>query len=175
MKVIAIAAVTAGGKTTCVKEIIKRLPNAQALYFDAYQFQGEVDDFYQWVQEGANYNVWNLTPLEKDIIKIKEEGKCDYLILDYPFAYCNVQIEKYIDAAVFIDTPLDIALARRILRDMGNASGDEIRSDLKGYLEFARVAYTQMLQDILPSSDYVIDGTKSVEAIVEEIIDIGKL
>ncbi len=58
---------------------------------------------------------------------------------------------------------------------MDNASGDEIRSDLKGYLEFARVAYTQMLQDILPSSDYVIDGTKSVEAIVEEIIDIGKL
>lgn len=49
MKVVAIAAVTAGGKTTSVKEIVRRLPNAQSLHFDAYQFEGEVDDFYQWV------------------------------------------------------------------------------------------------------------------------------
>lgn len=172
MKVIAIAAVTAGGKTTAVNEITRRLPNARSLYFDAYRFEGEVDDFYRWVQNGADYNVWNLAPLERDIIKIKEEGNCDYLILDYPFAYCNAQIKKYIDAAFFIDTPLDITLARRILRDMGDASGDEIRNDLRGYLDYARVAYVQMLKDIRPSSDHVIDGTKSVEAIVEEIINI---
>lgn len=174
MKVIAVAAVTAGGKTTAVNEITRRLPNAQSLHFDAYQFEREVDDFYRWVQNGADYNVWNLAPLEKDIIKIMGEGNCDYLILDYPFAYCNIQIEKYIDVAFFIDTPLDIALARRILRDMGDASGEEIRGGLKGYLEYERVAYVQMFKDIRPSSDYVIDGTKSVEVIVEEIIDIVK-
>lgn len=172
MKVIAIASVTAGGKTTAVNEITRRLPNARSLHFDAYRFEGEVDDFYRWVQNGADYNVWNLAPLERDIIKIKEEENCDYLILDYPFAYCNAQIKKYIDAAFFIDTPLDITLARRILRDMGDASGDEIRNGLKGYLDYARVAYVQMLKDIRPSSDHVIDGTKSVEEIVEEMIDI---
>lgn len=123
MKVIAVAAVTAGGKTTAVNEITRRLPNAQSLHFDAYQFEGEVDDFYQWVQDGADYNVWNLAPLEKDIIKIM---------------------------------------------------GEEIRGNLKGYLEYERVAYVQMFKDIRPSSDYVIDGTKSVETIVEEIIDIVK-
>ncbi len=123
MKVIAVAAVTAGGKTTIVKEIAKRLPNAQSFHFDAYQFEGEVDDFYQWVQDGADYNVWNLAPLEKDIIKIM---------------------------------------------------GEEIRGNLKGYLEYERVAYVQMFKDIQPSSDYVIDGTKNVETIVEEIIDIVK-
>lgn len=174
MKVMAIAAVTAGGKTTAVNEITRRLPNARSLHFDAYRFEGEVDDFYRWVQNGVDYNVWNLAPLENDIIKIMEEGNCDYLILDYPFAYCNAQIEKYIDVAFFIDTPLDIALARRILRDMGEASGEEIRGNLKGYLEYERVAYVQMFKDIRPSSDYVIDGTKSVETIVEEIIDIVK-
>lgn len=123
MKVIAVAAVTAGGKTTAVNEITRRLPNAQSLHFDTYQFEGEVDDFYQWVQDGADYNVWNLAPLEKDIIKIM---------------------------------------------------GEEIRGNLKGYLEYERVAYVQMFKDIQPSSDYVIDGTKSVETIVEEIIDIVK-
>lgn len=172
MKVIAIAAVTAGGKTTTVNEIKRQLSNVQTLHFDDYVFEGEVDDFYQWVIDGADYNVWNLEPLEKDILKIKNNGTCDCLILDYPFAYCNEYIKKYIDVAVFIDTPLDIALARRILRDMSNASGEDIRNDLRGYLKYARAAFTQMQKDILPSSDYVIDGTMSTEAIVENIIYI---
>ena len=77
--------------------------------------------------------------------------------------------------AVFIDTPLDIALARRILRDMCDVSGEEIRSDLRRYLEYARVAFVQMQKDILPSSDYVIDGTESMESITEKIINIIKI
>lgn len=173
MKVIAIAAVTAGGKTTTVNTLKRHLPNVRTLHFDDFTFEGEVDDFHQWVLDGADYNVWNLEPLEKDILNIqKSEGTCDYLILDYPFAYCNAQISKYIDMAIFIDTPLDIALARRLLRDMGDASGQEIRNDLMGYLKFARPSYIQMQKDILPSSDYVIDGTTSTEAIVEKILDI---
>ena len=172
MKVIAIAAVTAGGKKTTVNAIKKQLSNVQSLHFDDYVFEGEVDDFYQWVLDGADYNVWNLEPLEKDILRVKNNGNCDYLILDYPFAYCHEQIRKYIDVAFFIDTPLDIALARRILRDMGNASGKDIRKDLTRYLKYARIAFVQMQKDILPSSDYVIDGTMSTEYIAKEIINI---
>ena len=43
----------------------------------------------------------------------------------------------------------------------------------KGFaLDDERVAYLQMLKDILPSSDYVIDGSKDLETIVDKIIDI---
>lgn len=174
MKVIAIAAVTAGGKTTTVNKLKECLNNARVLYFDEYSFEGEVEDYYQWVLDGADYNVWNLRPLENDILNIKENSVCDYLILDYPFAYCNDLIKKYIDVAIFIDTPLDIALARRILRDMPDASGEVIRNDLEMYLRYARLAFVQMQKDILPSSDYVIDGTMNVDSIVESIVNILK-
>ena len=170
MKIISVAAVTAGGKTTIVNELKKRLPNSRSLHFDNYTFEGEVDNFFQWVLDGANYHVWNLTPLENDILKIRSEGICDHLILDYPFAYCHDTIKPYIDTAFFIDTPLDIALARRILRDMSDATADEIRHDLEMYLKYARIAFIQMQKDILPSSDYVIDGTLSIEDIVNEIV-----
>lgn len=170
MKIISVAAVTAGGKTTTVNELEKRLLNSRSLHFDDYTFEGEVDDFHQWVLDGADYNVWNLKPLEDDILKIKSTGKCDYLILDYPFAYCHDMIKPYIDMAFFIDTPLDISLARRILRDMKDASADDIRRDMEVYLKYARIAYVQMLRDILPSSDYVIDGTLGVNEIADEII-----
>lgn len=170
MKIISVAAVTAGGKTTVVNELKKRLCNSQSLHFDDYTFEGEVDSFYQWVHDGANYHVWDLTPLEDDILKIKSVGIYDYLILDYPFAYCHDTIKPYIDTAFFIDTPLDISLARRILRDMNDATADEIRHDLEMYLKHARIAFIQTQKDILPSSDYVIDGTLSIEEIVNEIV-----
>lgn len=172
MKIISIAAVTAGGKTTVVNKLKERLDNVCTLYFDDYTFEGEVDNFYQWVLNGADYNVWNLKPLEEDIIKIIENGKYQYIILDYPFAYCNDQLKKYIDTAIFIETPLDVALARRILRDLGNASGEEIRNDLELYLKYARIAFLQMEKDVLPSSDYVIDGTLGLDDLVSEIINI---
>lgn len=170
MKVIAVAAVTAGGKTAAVNEIKNKLPKAAALHFDDYSFEGEVEDFYQWVSDGADYNVWNLEPLEKDIISIKNSGEYDYLLLDYPFAYRNDKIKKYIDFAVFIDTPLDIAMARRVLRDHKNSTADEIRSDIEAYLKYARNGYVQMLKYILPSSDIVVDGTKDLETVADEIV-----
>ena len=169
MKVIAISAVMAGGKTTIVNTIKKQIKNVKSLHFDDYSFEGEVEDFHAWVMQGADYNVWNLSPLIHDICEIKKQSDCDYLFLDYPFAYCHEEMSKYIDCAIFIDTPLDIAMARRVLRDMKDASAEEIREDMEMYLKYARVAYVQMLKDVLPSSDYVIDGTKELEEKVEEI------
>ena len=72
MKVIAIASVGGGGKTTLVNELKKQVNNAEALYFDDYSFQGEVDDFYDWVMQGADYNVYDLSPLINDIHEIKK-------------------------------------------------------------------------------------------------------
>ena len=172
MKIIAVSAVTAGGKTTAVNAVKEKLPRCTSLHFDDYSFEGEVDDFHQWVLDGTDYNVWNLSPLKADIENIISSGEYDYLLLDYPFAYRNDLIRDYIDCAVFIDTPLDIAMARRILRDMNNASADEIRDEMKTYLKDARIAYVQMLKDIKPSSDYVIDGVQDLEYITMELLDI---
>ena len=171
MKIIAIGAVTAGGKTTLVNAIKDKLTTA-SLHFDDYSFDGEVNDFYKWVSDGANYNVWDLSPLKADIEKIINSDRYDYLLLDYPFAYQNKMIKDYLDCCIFIDTPLDIALARKVLRDMKESSADDIRYEMDVYLKYARIAYVQMLQDILPISDYVIDGTKELKIIINEAVEI---
>lgn len=172
MKIIAVGAVTAGGKTTLVNAIKDKLPRTASLHFDDYSFDGEVNDFYKWVSDGANYDVWDLSPLKGDIEKIINNDRYDYLLLDYPFAYQNKMIKDYLDCCIFIDTPLDIAMARRVLRDMKEASGDDIRYEMDMYLKYARIAYVQMLKDILPTSDYVIDGTKELEFIINETMEI---
>lgn len=81
MKIIAIGAVTAGGKTTVVNALKDRLIRTAALHFDDYSFEGEVEDFYKWVSEGADCNVWDLSPLKADIEKIIQSGEYDYLLL----------------------------------------------------------------------------------------------
>ena len=172
MKIIAIGAVTAGGKTTLVNAIKDKLTRTASLHFDDYSFDGEVKDFYKWVSDGANYNVWDLSPLKADIEKIINSDRYDYLLLDYPFAYQNKMIKDYLDCCIFIDTPLDIALARKVLRDMKESSADDIRYEMDVYLKYARIAYVQMLQDILPISDYVIDGTKELKIIINEAVEI---
>lgn len=172
MKIIAIGAVTAGGKTTVVNAIKNRLPRTASLHFDAYAFEGEVEDFNEWVSKGADYNVWDLSPLKADVEKIMHSGEYDYLLLDYPFAYQNKMMKDYIDSCIFIDTPLDIAIARRVLRDMKDASSDDIRNEMDTYLKYTRIAYVQMLTDILPTSDYVIDGAKELESIINEATEI---
>ncbi|MBQ5310771.1 MAG: hypothetical protein ILP19_01850 [Oscillospiraceae bacterium] len=172
MKIIAIGAVTAGGKTTVVNAVKDRLPRTAALYFDDYSFEGEVEDFYKWITEGGDANVWDLSPLRADIEKIIHSGGYDYLLLDYPFSYEHDMIKDYLDCCIFIDTPLDIALARRVLRDMASADADDIRREMDTYLKYARIAYINMLETVLPSSDHVIDGTKAIEDIADETVRI---
>lgn len=172
MKIIAIGAVTAGGKTTLVNAIKDRLPRTATLHFDDYSFEGEVEDFYKWVSEGADCNVWDLSPLKSDVENIISSGEYDYLLLDYPFAYLNQMMKDYLNCCIFIDTPLDIALARRVLRDMEEFSADAIRNEMDFYLKYARIAYVHAIETVLPSSDYVIDGTKALEDIIDEAMEI---
>ncbi len=172
MKVIAIAAVTAGGKTTIVTELLKELEKSTSLHFDDYTFEGEVDFRSCTLQGDDYYAAWDLSPLKEDIANIVESEQYEYLLLDYPFAYRHKEIKDFIDCAIFIDTPLDVAMARRILRDMKNASGDEIRADIESYLKFARKCYLGMQEDIIPSSDYVVDGTKDIAELVNDVLNI---
>ena len=172
MKIIAIGAVTAGGKTTVVNAIKDQLSKIASLHFDDYSFEGEVEDFSKWVSEGADVHVWDLSPLKADIERIIRSGEYDYLLLDYPFAYQHQIIRDYLDCCIFIDTPLDIAMARRVLRDMKEAAADEIRNEMDTYLKCARIAYVQMQKVHLSISDYVIDGARELEDIINEAVEI---
>lgn len=165
--VITIAAVSGGGKTTIATQLNQTLKNSKTLYFDHYNFEGP-NNVIDWVDRGANYDEWNMDPLIRDLEGLFSES-LDYIVLDYPFAYKHTKISKFIDFAVFIDTPLDIAMARRITRDFKNHSVDEILSDMSNYIKRGRRGYLEMLKTIKPNSDIIIDGTLPILEIVNKI------
>ena len=165
--VVAIASVSGGGKTTAVAGIAHVLPNTKALYFDQYDCVGP-EDIMDWLDKGADINEWNLQPLMSDLDRLLEEP-LNYIILDFPFADQHAQSSPYIDFTVFIDTPLDLALARRLMRDYSDAGSDEILGDVQHYADRGRAAYLHMFETIRPNSDLVVDGTGAISDVVHSI------
>ena len=170
-KVISVAAVSGGGKTTVTESLTHKLMNSKALYFDSYNFDNCPADICKWIDDGANYNEWVLTPLIKDIQHLIRDSNVDYIILDYPFAYLNSEMRKFIDVTIFIDTPLDIAMARRILRDFKEGTIDEIHNDLEHYMTYARKAYLEAIHTVKPNSDIILDGSLSVSEIINHAVE----
>jgi len=166
--VIAIASISGGGKTTIVEKLNEELPNSEALYFDEYDLEGP-ENVIDWMNRGANYNEWNLTPIVKDLEKLVTKP-IDYILLDFPFSYQHAQTHSFINVSFFIDTPLDIALARRTIRDFQEGSKEDIIEAMAHYNSQGRQAYLEMLSTIKPDADFIIDGSQSVARIVSLIL-----
>ncbi|MFE6073372.1 hypothetical protein ACFVQB_02720 [Paenibacillus sp. NPDC057886] len=168
-KIIAIAAVSGGGKSTITSRLNQALNNSKTIYFDDYDFEGP-NDIIDWVQRGANCNEWNLDPLISDLRSHVSLENIEFILLDYPFARLHNHL-KNIDLTIFIDTPLDIAMARRILRDFKNMNAEAILDDLSNYLSRGRIGYESMLKTTKPNSDVIISGLLSVDEIVDKIFN----
>lgn len=168
--IVAINAISGGGKTTITQALQKQLANSKALYFDDRNYDSDsgIDDICEWIKNGADINKFNLGLLADDIEKLLNKSP-KFIIMDYPFGYTHSLIAKYIDLSIFIDTPLDIALARRIIRDYDNSSILNIFNDMKQYLSRGRNAYLNGLDVIRESADFVVDGSKCIDEIVENI------
>ena len=179
--IISVAAQAGGGKTTIVTALKERLNKSAVLFWDEYGDEVDPDCDINDVQD---YNEWNTEPMAEDIDRLLNE-QYDYIILDYPFGYLNDCVGKYINLAIFIDTPLDVALVRRIRRDYTNRSKESdfgvgylgevsiktIDEELSWYLTRSRPTYAKFNEAHKPVSDLIVDGTKSPDQIVEIIVD----
>ncbi|MCZ0832963.1 hypothetical protein O0535_19785 [Brevibacillus halotolerans] len=79
-------------------------------------------------------------------------------------------MKELINHSFYIDTPLDIAMARRFLREPMDSINDVI-DDYELYLEVGRKAYKMMENMVKPDADYIVDGQLPLDEIVKEILN----
>ena len=179
-----------GGKTAVAKRVSELLPDSVTIFFDDYDFDTvHPASFRTWLEDGANYNDWKCPKLRDDLTKLKAgqaifspvDGQTinprKYVVFDAPLGYAHAETGGLIDLMVFIDTPLDVAMARRLLRDYSSASDNRASTDvgrlapvLSAYLDYGRGAYLEMDRQIKPTCDLILDGCSAVDDLAEAVV-----
>ena len=185
-----ISSLSGGGKTAVAMRVSELLPDTVTIFFDDYDFDTvHPASFRRWLKEGANYNDWKCPKLKDDLTRLKAGQEIvspvdgltinprKYVIFDSPFGYAHTETGGLIDLMVFIDTPLDVAMARRLLRDFSPASVDNsstnigrLTAELIAYLDYGRQAYLEMDKQIKPICDLLLDGCSAVDDLAKVVV-----
>src|SRR5262245_53390959 len=108
--VIAINAVSGGGKTEIAKLVHASLPSATLFCFDDFDETNVYpDDFYDWSCRGGNLLEFDCPGMSAAVEDEIRRRRSRYIILDYPFGRDHPRLQEHINLSVFIDTPLDVA------------------------------------------------------------------
>ena len=197
-KVIAISSVSGGGKSVVVKKLAELLDNSVAIYFDDY----ETPDTYpknplDLMKNGVDFNVVK-SPLLAEHLQALKNGEtvttprgevlepADFIIYEGPLGYAQHETGRFIDFLVFIDTPLEIGLARRFGRAFSTSHYEEMDRDqlvrlvkslqvyANEYVAWTQKAYFAQREIIRPASDLILDWEQPPEALAKAIIQALK-
>ncbi|NQU29825.1 MAG: hypothetical protein HQ525_04075 [Anaerolineae bacterium] len=176
--IIAINAVSGGGKTALATCLSKALPKSALFCFDDFDSTNIYpDDYYEWSQRGANLLEFDCPGMGDTVQKKIKQEQSEYIILDYPFGRDHPRFQNLIDLSVFIDTPLDVAMARRTLRDFLSTSeitADEkcqkLRTEMVDYIKKARYPYLDALK-CKKTCDLILDGWTTLENLRDKILE----
>ncbi|RKU35221.1 hypothetical protein C6496_18210 [Candidatus Poribacteria bacterium] len=177
--VISVSSISGGGKTALSIALHKSLPNSSLFHFDDFEDSNIYpSDFYDWSQRGGDVEEFNCPGMQTAVNAAIRQGKFRWIILDFPFGRWHSCFRDVIDFAVFIDTPLDVAMARRILRDCTTNSDDSpeetlnrLWTDLSNYLDRARYPYLDTCKYKV-DSDLVLDGWRSLDDLKNDVITV---
>jgi hypothetical protein len=165
------------------------LGDAVTLHFDEYDDTNiHPEDLQEWFRTGADYNAWQTPVLTRALEALtagepatspvdgSEISAAPYIVFDAPLGRAHADSGRFIDLMVFIDAPLDVAMARRLIRDFKDggvrvAEGlDGMVRECRGYLDGARPLYVKMKERHTPTCDLILDGCLSVDELAAAIV-----
>lgn len=184
VEIVGITSVSGGGKTAVARRLAAVLGDAVAIHFDDYdETNVHPDDLQLWLKDGGDYDDFETPLFTRHLQALKSGnsvryptdgttvGPAKYVVADAPLGRAQSDSGRLIDLLIFIDTPLDIAMARRMLRDI-ELSDDPLqraKDELSGYENRARPLYEHFQRRMRETADLIIDGTLGVDRIVESI------
>lgn len=170
--VIAVNSVSGGGKTALAGLLAASLPKAVLFRFDDFDESNIYpDDFC-----GADIMDFDCPGMAEAVRKELDRKSASFIVLDFPFGRDHPRFEKLIHLSVFINTPLDVAMARRILRDFCTTTGSPaakrlecLKGDLTHYLAKSRQPYLEHYRH-RDTSDLVLDGWADLDHLRDQVV-----
>jgi uridine kinase len=184
-QIVGISGPSGSGKTTLTKTLAEMTEDSIPVFFDEYDaVTTGPDAFNQWLVDGADYNAWQCNQLASDLLDLKSgrlithpvsrqiHQPASTILFDAPLGYANDALGDLIDTMVYLDTPLDIAMARRLIRGAEDTPGTLLASEMQDYLAYGRKCYLVMDRVIKPACNHVVDGSLGVDVLARRIISL---
>ena len=136
---IAVSGPSGSGKSTLTKQLRDKLVDAISFHFDDYASTNKYpDDFVEWLKKGADPKLVQNPDFNRDLYELVQGRSIKlpnnqmvksekYIIVEEPFGRGRGGMAELIDFVVCIDIPLEVALARRILRGIQNAEYSQVK------------------------------------------------
>jgi uridine kinase len=194
--VIAVAAPVGGGKTSLATAVASRLGDASLLYYDHYEqsTRGSMDDLERWIRDGARIDDLAVPGLADDLSRLKRgESVVDprtgasiptgaWIVLEMPLGREHAATARLIDLLIWIDTPLDVALARKIREFIAHFPASSREGDARAFVTWLDRYLDQYLQVVrrmleiqrerVPvHADVILDGRLVFETLVRQALE----
>jgi uridine kinase len=139
--------------------LAEALPGAVTVHFDLHPVEMP-PDLSGWLADGADFNEWKTQELEAELAAVCPVS--EMVVFEAPLGRRHRGSGAYIDFLVFIELPLEIALARFVKRELeGDAS--RLVPYIEAYEPLAREVYREQLRQVMPDADLVLDGRQPVD------------
>ncbi|MBU5345847.1 AAA family ATPase [Paenibacillus lautus] len=185
---IAVSGPSGSGKSTLTKQLRDKLVDAISFHFDEYASTNKYpDDFVEWLEKGADPKLVQNQNFNRDLYELVQGRSIKlpsnqmvksekYIIVEEPFGRGREGMAELIDFVVCIDIPLEVALARRILRGIQNAecSPSETLKNFEEYLSqhliVVRNLYQAINSNVMADCDLIVSGLEPMDVITDKII-----
>ncbi|MCW3095225.1 MAG: hypothetical protein JWL77_843 [Chthonomonadaceae bacterium] len=188
--VITVSGVSGAGKSSTVRAIAEQFGDASCFYFDDYgEAMQQPEDGLRWIAEGADLTAFTLPQFGEDVRRLRRgevvvtpTGRrvdpASFLVIEEPFGAGRNDMADLVDFSVFIDTPMEVALARRLLESVERWEGSPeqrmqwIGNYLNSYLfEGMREVYIAINARVQERSQLMVNGLKPVEENARQVVE----
>jgi energy-coupling factor transporter ATP-binding protein EcfA2 len=192
-KVIAITGCMGSGKTTLVHHLRQLIPGSAVLFEDHFQTMTQMDmaELDNWRARGSNIGELSLNGFDRAIrdslgasgsLRAKKPKLLPpkLLFIESQFGRAHPSLADLVDYQIWIDAPLDLCLARKILQlssiDSGDSNGAmsplEISGLCKLYLESTARLLREQIRQVASVSDATLVNDKNTARMVDEALQI---
>jgi uridine kinase len=177
--IISITSSSGGGKTALTRRVAASVESGAGFYFDEFDSTNVYPaDFCEWHSRGADVEEFDCPGMHRAVSDAIASNSVRCIVLDFPFGREHHRFKDLIDLTVFVDTPLDVAMARRITRDFienATASAEErmcdLKQDLSHYVAKARHLFLAHHNQHRRKSDLVLDGWLELDVLRDQVLE----